>query len=64
MTTIRVSLDDKDFQCLVGGGVLKIKAPETTVEIYLKDIGFFEMDRIIGEVEQTKDFYRNREREV
>ena len=64
MTTISISLDDKDFQCLVGGGILKIKAPETTVRIALKDIGFFEMERIIAEVDESKDFYRDREREA
>lgn len=46
---IRIVLDAKDFECLVNGGILKIKdlPSKSLVQIMLKDIGYDLMHDII-----------------
>jgi hypothetical protein len=41
----RVLLDAEDFQTLVTGGILE----QNGVQVALKDIGYYEMGRILGE---------------
>jgi len=54
-------LDDTDFRCLVGGGRLTINCDDTKIVLCLSDIGFENMHNIIDDVDEKKDFYKNRE---
>jgi hypothetical protein len=63
---IRVKLDEQDFRCLVSGGVLKIKIPDSKqeIKICLADIGFHIMDQAISDIEIGKmEPYSNLTRE-
>ncbi len=53
MKRIKIKLDEKDFRCLVSGGILTVIDPEakTEVHIILADIGFHRMDQAISDVE-------------
>lgn len=62
-----ITLDEKDFRCLVRGGMLSIMHNKANVlfNICLKDIGYIEMYKTIDDVSEGKDkIYENRTREI
>jgi len=50
---IRVSLDDKDFNVLITGGIVK----KGKVEIILQDIGYLRMNELLDKA--TSKFFRS-----
>lgn len=62
--TIKISLDQEDFNCLVCGGVLSINVlAKERIDICLQDIGFDNMHDALDDVEAGKiKTYTNRTR--
>lgn len=56
-----VMLDEKDFKCLVGGGVLGVGV---NLKIALRDIGFDEMFRSINLATSEESQYQDRQKEA
>ena len=53
--TINLSLDEKDFACLVRGGVIH----HGSLRIYLQDIGFAEMERALDKAQAGEGTYQD-----
>lgn len=53
---IVVSLDEDDVKCLIGGGCLTLMVPHEPqqIQIYMKDIGFDRIDKIITDLDTKK----------
>jgi len=65
MKEIRISLDHKDFGCLLCGGELSItdQDKEVTAKIILKDIGFDHMRSLVKDASTYPELhYKPRER--
>lgn len=55
MTQKHIMLDEKDFSCLVRGGILEVG----DLKIALSDIGFDQMDKYIDLARDGIDIYKN-----
>jgi hypothetical protein len=56
MNVLRIRLDEEDVKCLIGGGCLTIKIPDEPdkVLLYMADIGFHNIDKMMNDVEFKK----------
>lgn len=67
MKEVYITLNEKDFRCLVRGGMLSITHSKSNVltNICLKDIGYTSIHNAIVEAEEGKEkVYENRTREI
>lgn len=51
-----VKLDEKDMECLVGGGVLTLKIPNTPeqIKIFMADIGFDLISKMMWNIQTER----------
>jgi hypothetical protein len=61
LRTQYISLDEEDFRCLVGGGVLTVAHVNnrSVTKIVLKDIGFHRMDKSIEDADKGIDIRKD-----
>lgn len=54
-----IKLDSEDFHCLVRGGVLQIEDERNndTINICLEDIGFYNMNEMIDNLQEESSKY-------